>query len=117
MGQAYAIERNTPQNGVNATSKAEKLILKGGASMSRFAAVLLASAALVVAVGTPADVSQEAPAAGRTTAGDGFGWGKGQVVADDGFGWGSGSHVVADDGFGWGGPRGGAGQGAGLTVV
>ncbi|MFI5548008.1 hypothetical protein ACIA6E_29990 [Streptomyces sp. NPDC051815] len=73
--------------------------------MSRVAAVLLASAALVVAVGTPAAVSQEAPAAGRTTAGDGFGWGKGQVVADDG--------------FGWGGPRGGAGQGggAGLPVV
>ncbi|MEU9033966.1 hypothetical protein AB0D45_03505 [Streptomyces sp. NPDC048352] len=64
--------------------------------MSRVAAVLLASAALVVAVGTSAAVSQEAPAAGRTSASDGFGWGKGR-------------QVVADDGFGWGGPRGSAG--------
>ncbi|MFD6877221.1 MULTISPECIES: hypothetical protein [unclassified Streptomyces] len=55
--------------------------------MSRVAAVLLASAALIVAVATSGAVSHGAPDAGRTSAGDGFGWGTGQVVADDGFGW------------------------------
>ncbi|HSX99133.1 MAG TPA: hypothetical protein VLG91_17355 [Streptomyces sp.] len=42
--------------------------------MSRVAAVLLASAALIVAVGTSGAVSQEAPDTGRTFADDGFGW-------------------------------------------
>ncbi|MFB6580515.1 MULTISPECIES: hypothetical protein [unclassified Streptomyces] len=54
--------------------------------MSRIAAVLFASAALIVAV-TSGAVFHGAPDAGGTSAGDGFGWGTGQVVADDGFGW------------------------------
>ncbi|MET9778804.1 hypothetical protein ABZ023_31910 [Streptomyces sp. NPDC006367] len=69
--------------------------------MFRIAAVLLASAALIVAVGTSGAVSHEAPDAGRTSADDGFGW----VTP----------RVVASDGGGWVGPQGGTdtGQGAG----
>ncbi|WP_405785707.1 hypothetical protein [Streptomyces sp. NBC_01367] len=82
--------------------------------MSRIAAVLLASAALIVAVATSGAVSHGAQDAGRASAGDGFGWGTGQVVADDGFGWVT-HQIRADDGFGWVTPQGGTdtGQGAG----
>ncbi|MFB6561731.1 hypothetical protein ACFCYH_23100 [Streptomyces sp. NPDC056400] len=85
--------------------------------MSRIAAVLFASAALIVAV-TSGAVFHGAPDEGGTSAGDGFGWGTGQVVADDGFGWVTGQ-VVADDGFGWVTPQGGTdtGQGAGTGLM
>lgn len=85
--------------------------------MSRIAAVLLASAALIVAV-TSGAVSHGAPDVERTSAGDGFGWGTGQVVADDGFGWVT-PQVMADDGFGWVTPQGGTdtGQGAGASQL
>jgi hypothetical protein len=50
-----------PQNGVNAIAKTHKPILKGGDVMSRSAAVLLASAALIVAVKTSSAASHEVP--------------------------------------------------------
>ncbi|MET9607009.1 hypothetical protein ABZZ17_18310 [Streptomyces sp. NPDC006512] len=78
--------------------------------MSRVAAVLLSSAALVVAVATSGAVAQDASGAGRTSAGDGFGWGTNQaVVADDGFGWWTRQAVAPGDGFGWVSPQDGTG--------